>query len=336
MTTRAFVIKEHGGPEVLKISTVNFRKPKQNEAIVRHTAIGINYLDVEQRRGNYKLKDQANKLKLPSIIGCEATGVVEELGEGCIADLKKGDRVCYATIPYGAYSEKRLIDVKYLMKIPNVVQDEIVAASLYKGLMAFFLTSRAYLASDGLTVMVQNATSDIGRVLCQFIKGKSPNCRIIGTIPSDDKFDSASNLGCELVLNYKEKQEGLHRSIMDFTNGLGVNAAYDCMGKDTYLLSLNSLKMFGIYLLYEQRSGAIPPMNWQAFRARSLFFSYPSVFHYAKNSVELALSIAEVFHFIKNRKITPRVGRYYKFDEIPKAHKDIESGQLDGSAVVVF
>jgi NADPH2:quinone reductase len=333
---KAILIKEHGDPEVLKVVNVSFRKPKKNEAIVRHTAIGINYLDIEQRKGIYKLKDNTNRLKLPSIIGCEATGVVEELGEGSTADLKRGDRVCYATIPYGAYAEKRLIDTKYLIKIPSGIQDEVVAGSLYKGLMAFYLTSRAYLIHDDITVMVHDATSDIARILCQFIKGKSSKCKIIGTINSNEKFDSASNLGCDLILNYHNNQEKLHKEVLDFTNGLGVSAVYDCVGKDTYLFSLNSLRMFGIYLLYEQRSGAIPPMNWQAFRARSLFFTYPSVFHYAKSPVEFALSAAEVFHFLKHKKIIPRIAKHYKFDEITKAHKDFENNLLDGSAVVML
>ena len=256
------------------------------------------------------------------------------MGEGSSCDIKKGDRVCYCNIPYGSYSEGRLIHAKHLLKAPDDIPDSVIAASFYKCLFALYLTNRIYFIRDDITVMVHDVTSDMGDILCQWIKARSQKCKIIGTVNSDTKIAIAKNLGCDLVLNYTQNIKDLHRNVMEFTNGYGVSAVYDCVGKDTYLLSLNSLSMFGLYLLYEQRSGPIPPMAWQSFRARSLFFTYPSLFHYTKSAVDFAMSAAEVFHFLQKGIIKPKIAKKYKLQEVKNAHKDLESGNMNGSLVI--
>lgn len=325
---KAVLLKKTGGIDALEITNVSPRKPNRDEAIVKNTVIGVNYLDIEQRKGNYKLD-------LPAIPGCEAVGIIQELGEGATSDFKVGDKVCYCTVPYGAYAEKRVINIKNLIKIPAQLNSEIIAASMYKGMLTFLLISRAYIVREGITIMIHNPTNDVGRILCQWIKTRK--AKIIGTVDSENKISEAANLGCDLVLNYKQHSvKELIKQVADFTNGYGVSAVYDSVGRDTYLLSINSLCIFGIYILYEQRSGSIPAMNWKAFRARSLFFTYPSIFHYERTQVEFVLTAAEVLKFIQDKKIVPHIAKRYNFTDIKEAHSDMETGILEGSAIVIL
>ncbi|ABD45769.1 quinone oxidoreductase family protein [Neorickettsia sennetsu] len=335
--TKALLIEKTGGPEVFKSVDINFRAPKSDEALIRHTAIGINYIDIEQRSGFYNLHENTSRRKLPAIVGCQGVGVIKELGEGAVVDVQPGDRVCYATIPYGAYSEERVIKLKYLHKIPDFLSDIDVAACLYSGMVSFYLTCRAYLVMNDFTVMVHAVDTDMGDMLCQWIRARAPGCKIIGTVGSMRKLELLKDIRCELLLNYLEDPEVLREKVHKFTRGHGVNAVYDCIGKDTYMLSLNSLARFGIYVLYEQRSGEIPPMSWKAFRARSLFFTHPSLFHYARNHVESVLAVAEVFHHMRIKKVVPNIAlRCSGLDDIPEAHRQIEVGNVNGASVVIF
>ncbi|AHX11315.1 zinc-binding dehydrogenase family protein [Neorickettsia helminthoeca str. Oregon] len=334
---KALLIKKTGGPEVLKPTEIKFRAPNKNEALVKHTVIGVNYIDIEQRSGFYNLRENASRLRLPAIVGCQAVGVVKALGEGASADVKPGDRVCYTSIPYGAYSDERVIHLKYLHKIPDYLSDVDVAACLHTGMLSFYLTCRAYLVRDGITVMVHAVDTDVGDMLCQWIKARAPECKIVGTVSSRRKIESIKNIRCDMLLNYSDDLEVLREKVQKFTRGYGVSAVYDCIGKDTYLFSLNSLCTFGIYVLYEQRSGEIPPMSWKAFRARSLFFTHPSLFHYSRNHMESVLAVAEVFHYMKTGKIVPNIANRYKgLEQIHVAHKEIEAGNVSGATVVLL
>lgn len=335
--TKALLVEKTGGPEVFKSVDIKFRVPTSGEALIKHTAIGINYIDIEQRSGFYNLYENASKRKLPAIVGCQGVGVIKELGEGAVADVKPGDRVCYATIPYGAYSEERVIGLKYLHKIPEFLSDVDVAACLYSGMVSFYLTCRAYLVMNDFTIMIHAVDTGMGDMLCQWVKARAPRCKIIGTVSSQMKLETLKNIRCELLLNYSDDLEVLRDKINKFTRGCGVNVVYDCMGKDTYMLSLNSLARFGLYMLYEQRSGEIPPMSWRAFRTRSLFFSHPSLFHYARNHLESVLAVAEVFHYMRIGKVVPNIARCYNgLASIPEAHRQIEAGNVGGASVVTL
>ncbi|KJV69079.1 quinone oxidoreductase family protein [Candidatus Neoehrlichia procyonis] len=322
---KAIIINKVGGPDVLKYTNVNVKDPAEYEVLVRHTAIGLNRYDVEYRSGIRKNKN------LPTILGVEAVGVVEKLGSATEA-LSVGDRVGYCTVHGGAYSEIRVINQKYLFKIHDSITDEVAAAVLLKGMTAHYLIHRVYDVRPKTFALVYGMTGGISQILCQWAVYKG--CQVIGAVSSDYHIDMARKYGCSHVINYNN--DDFVNRVMDITKGAGVNVAYDPIGLITHKKAFESLCVFGLYVSYGQISGPISNISIAMLSSRSLFVSSPIIHHYKRSRLELGLSAIEIFEMIKRGYINVSVNKMYKFNEMGKAHKDLEDRKLTGSNVIIF
>ncbi|WP_395463408.1 quinone oxidoreductase family protein [Wolbachia endosymbiont of Cantharis cryptica] len=322
---RAVQIKKTGGPEVLEFVDKNIGEPKGEEVLVRHTVIGLNRYDLEHRKGIRKIKD------LPSVLGVEAVGVVEELGKKISDGLKIGDRVGYCTAPPGAYCEKRVMHQKYLIKIPDEIPDEIAAAVLFKGMTAHYLINQSYKIKPGAVVLVHGASGGLGQIICQWAKDKKGI--VVGSVSSDEKMKIALQNGCTYAVNYNDKD--CISKIMEITQNKGVGAVYDPIGYTTSKLSFESLGRFGIYVSYGQISGSAP-VSFSLLSSRSLFATGTSIYHYKHDRFTLVLTAMEIFEMIRKKLLTVRINKKYKFDETIEAHCDMENRKVSGFNIIKF
>jgi NADPH:quinone reductase len=321
---QAIILNKIGDPSVLKIKEVEEPKPQKDEILIRHTAIGVNFFDVSFRRGQYKL------LEMPAILGSEACGVIEALGAG-VTEFKVGERVAYATGPLGAYCEKRAVHKRYVLAVPQNIGDTIVAGSLFKGLMAHTLLFRVFLAKRAKKILVHSATGGVGQFLCQW--ARSLNIEVIGTVGSDAKINRAQANGCNHVINYKSKN--FVEELAKITEGGGVGAVYDGVGKDTLIKSMECLWPTGICISYGETSGSTGPFDANLLVANSLFFTRPSLALYKSNRIELALGAAEVFNLLGKGVLRPHIATY-PFQDVAKAHAALESRESSGSLVLTL
>ena len=243
--THAIRIHEHGGPEVLKWEAVEVGNPGEKEIRIRHTAIGLNYIDTYHRTGLYKIP-------LPTVIGREAAGVVEAVGSA-VTDLKVGDRVAYAATPIGSYSEARLMAADRVVKIPAGVTDQQAASIMLKGITAQYLLRRTYPVKAGDTILFHAAAGGVGLILCQW--AKHLGATVIGTVGSDAKAGLAKAHGCDHVINYST--EDFVQRVAEITGGKKCAVVYDGVGKDTFLKSLDCLRPRGMMALFGNASGKV-------------------------------------------------------------------------------
>jgi len=321
---QAIVLHKVGAPENLKIENVDDPKPKKNEVIVTNKAIGINFFDHAFRSGQYKLS------KLPAILGSEASGVISEVGAE-VKNFRVGDRVAYMNSGIGAYAEKKAVNVYNLIPVPNEITDEQVASSLLKGLMAHTLLHRVYVASLVKRILIHSATSGVGHILCQW--AKYLNIEIIGTVGSDEKMDYARSIGCSYVINYRTQD--LVAEVAKITDYGGVGIVYDSVGKDTLSKSLECLWTMGVCVSYGETSGAFENFNLDSLVENSLFITRPALSKYKANRVELIIGSNEVFAALNKGIIRPKINNY-KFKDVVKAHRDIESRKTMGSLILTF
>lgn len=322
---KALLIEKTGGPEVLNQVNKSIGDLKEGEVLIRHKVIGLNRYDLECRQGVRKLT------KLPVVLGKEAVGIVEKVSATGNNYFRVGDRVGYCTAPLGAYCEKRIIDQKYLFKIPDDISDEVAAAVLFKGMTAHYLLYRAYRALPGAFLLIHGANGGVGQLLCQW--ASHMKCKVIGTVSSNDKKEIATHNGCEYAINYNDRN--FVEQIMEITNGKGVNAVYDPLGLVTSKISFESLSIFGVYTSYGQISGAVPSISLSMLSSRSLFVTGTSIHHYKSNIFELGLTAMELFTMIKRGYIKVHINKRYRFDEIKKAHEDMENRKLSGLNVII-
>jgi NADPH2:quinone reductase len=324
--SKAIVIHETGGPEVLKLQQVNIKQPGSGEVLIAHSAIGINFIDIYHRSGVYPLPT------MPSMLGIEACGYIEDIGPD-VEGFQIGDRVAYATslIP-GAYSEKRVINAKYIVAVPDYINDEQVAALLAKGLTAHYLLRRTFFVKFGDTVLIHAAAGGVGKILCQW--AKYCKATVIGTVGSDEKIKIAKDAGCDYVINYQT--ENFKNQVLEITNGKGVNVVYDSVGKDTFFDSIDCLVEFGVMASYGESSGKVPPFDISILNKKSSFLTKPSLFQYKSIRMELVLSANEVFELFRQKII--KVDNYNKYDlnEIAQAHNDIELRKTVGSSILLI
>lgn len=322
---KAIVIRKQGGPEVLKIEEIpEPRRPGPGQVLIRHTAIGINYIDIYYRNGVYKAP------KLPFVPGMEACGVVEAVGPD--VDAVVGQRVAYATAQSGAYSEKRLISSKYLVGVPDGIPDKIVAAGLAKGLTAHYLLHRTFMVEPGQTILVHAAAGGTGQMICQWAKSLGAN--VIGTVGSPGKVAIAQKAGCTHVIVYTERD--FVDEVLKVTRGRGVPVVYDSVGKDTFSKSLQCLSNMGLLVSFGQSSGNVAPFNILSLAAKGLYVTRPTLMVYKQQRRELVLSAVEVFNKILSREITVNIHKSYKLADIAQAHIDIASRNTVGSCVIEF
>jgi NADPH2:quinone reductase len=259
----------------------------------------------------------------------EACGIVEAVGSD-VSSFEVGDRVTYATCPTpGAYAEKRCIDQKYLVKIPETLNDEIVAAGFLKGLTVHMLARRAFIVRPNNIVLVHAASGGVGGLLCQWCK--SMGSIVIGTVGDDNKKNAALENGCDLVFNYQK--DGWQEEVLTATRGIGVNAVYDSIGKATYMGSIACLMPMGILVSYGSTSG-VAEVKIADIAAKSLFFTRPTLFDYQSNRMELALASNDVFEMLKAKLLRPKIHGYYALISAAEAHLALESRRVTGSLIL--
>jgi len=321
---QAIVLHKVGDAGNLKLEKVGDVKPKRNEVLIKHTAIGVNNFDLAFRSGRYKLS------KLPAVLGMEACGIIEEVGAD-VRDYKVGERVAYATGGIGAYAEKRVIDANFLVVPPSNLTDVQVAGTLFKGLTAHALLHRVYISKRAKRILVHSAASGVGHILCQW--AKYLGLEVIGTVGSDEKTNFARTHGCDHVINYRSKN--FVSEVARITNNEGVGLVYDSVGKDTFEKSLQCLWPMGMCVTFGESSGACDKFDLNQLLVNSLFVTRPTMALYKANRIELVLSADEVFAAVSKEIVKLKITTY-KFSDVAKAHRDLESRNTVGSLVLTF
>lgn len=317
-------ISRYGGPEVLEWTDVVEPSPGPGQALVRHTAVGLNFIDTYQRSGLYPLG-------LPSGLGMEAAGVVEALGAGVVG-LVAGDRVAYCGPPAGAYAEKRLFAADRLVKIPRDIDDRTAAAAMLKGLTAWYLLRRSYPARAGDTVLSYAAAGGVGLILGQW--ARSLGVRVIGVAGTPEKAALARANGCEEVVLADDP--AFVERVREFSGGQGVAAVYDSVGKDTFIRSLDCLRRHGVMVTYGNASGPVEPFSPLELSKRgSLFVTRPTLWDFITTRAELEAATGELFDVIAAGAVKVHIGQTYALKDAAQAHRDLEGRKTTGSTVLL-
>ncbi|ABS27184.1 quinone oxidoreductase [Anaeromyxobacter sp. Fw109-5] len=320
---KAIRFHQTGGPEVLRLEDVEVGAPGAGEARVRHRAIGVNFVDTYHRSGLYPLP-------LPSGIGVEGAGVVEEVGPG-VSHVGPGDRVAY-TGPIGSYADVRLVSAERLVKLPDGVDERTAAAVLTKGLTVQALVRRTYRVRAGETVLVHAAAGGVGLIATQWLKALGAT--VIGTVGSDAKASLARAHGCDHVIVYS--REDFPRRVRELTGGAGVPVVYDSVGKATFEGSLDCLAPLGLMVSFGNASGAVPPFDIGLLaRKGSLFLTRPTVFTYIARREDLERGAAELFEMLRSGKVEVEIGQTWPLAEAAEAHRALEARRTTGSVVLL-
>jgi NADPH2:quinone reductase len=322
--TAAIRISQTGGPEVLKLETFDPGPPKAGEVRVRHRAIGVNFIDIYHRTGLYKLP-------LPTGLGLEAAGEVEAVGPG-VTRFNAGDRVVYASGPIGAYAEASNVPAERAVAIPEGIAFDIAAAVLLKGLTAHYLLRRTYPVKPGQTILFHAAAGGVGVIAVQWAKRLGAS--VIGTVGSDSKVEIARSLGCDHVI--VPARENIANRVREITGGKGVPVAYDSVGRDTFMATLDSLAPLGLFVSFGNASGPVPPFDGALLAQKgSLFFTRPTLMHYVTTASELDAGAGELFDLIRRGDIRIKPPRSFPLAQAAEAHRALESRQTSGSLVLV-
>jgi len=320
---KAIRFDQVGGPEVLKFVDVELPPPGPGQVRVRHTAVGVNFIDTYHRSGLYKLP-------LPSGLGSEAAGTVEALGEGVTA-LKTGDRVAYAGT-LGAYAEANNVPADKLVKLPAGVSDETAAAAMLKGMTAQYLLKRTYPVKAGHTILWHAAAGGVGLIAGQW--AKHLGVTVIGTVGSEDKVALAKENGSAHVLN--TRTDDWVKRVREITNGEGVPVVYDSIGKDTWAGSLDCLAVRGMMVSFGNASGAVPAFEPGILSAKgSLYLTRPTLFHYTRNAEELQETADDLFAVIASGAVKIQIHQRFKLADAAKAHEALHSRATTGATILI-
>ena len=321
---QAIEIKKIGGPEVLELKDIKLDDPKENEVLIKHAAMGLNYIDTYHRSGLYPLP-------LPSGIGLEASGVIEKVGKN-VNNFKEGDKVAYAAAPIGSYSTHRIYPTKSLVKVPDGIDLEIVATLMTKGLTTFYLLHKTYPVKSGQKILFHAAAGGVGQIFCQW--AKSLGCEVIGTVGSDEKIEIAKKYGCSHVINYSK--DDFQKKVMEITNNDGLPVVYDGVGKVTMEKSLGCLKMKGTFVSFGNASGKLDPLDvGKLIAPKGLYLTRPSIAHYTNTREELDEASKKLFDMVKSQKVKIDIFKKYSLKDAVVAHKDLESRKIIGPAIIV-
>jgi NADPH2:quinone reductase len=322
--SKSIIINKTGGPEVLEFLEVKVGTPGPYEIKVKNIAIGLNYIDTYHRSGLYPVD-------LPSGIGLEAAGVIEEIGTE-VKNFNIGDNIAYASPPLGAYSELRLIPEKAAVKIPEGISHKIAATLMTKGLTVHYLLCKTYKLRAGETVLFHAAAGGVGQIFSQW--ASSMGCIVIGTVGSDDKIKIAENNGCEHVINYSKKN--FSKEVMEITKGAGVSAVFDGVGKDTFLGSVECLKARGMMISFGNASGPLELVDVpKHIQGKSLYLTRPTMKDYYSTREELNEGANAVFKKIKFGMIKINIFKEYRLEDVKQAHIDLESRKIMGPAILI-
>ncbi len=321
-----FAIRVHqfGGPEVMQWEPLPVGEPGPHEVRIRHTAIGLNFIDVYERTGLYPNQ-------LPTGLGREAAGVVVAAGRE-VKGLREGDRVGYVSSAPGAYAEERVMDAAKLVPIPDGVSDRLAAAAMLKGLTAQFLLRRTYRVKRGSVVVIHAAAGGVGMIATQW--ANKLGAKVIGVVGSEPKAEVARRHGCHEVLI--SGRDDIAASVRKLTRGAGAHVVYDSVGKDTFFASLDSLRPLGMMVSYGNASGPVPPIQPLELAKRgSLFLTRPTLFHYTAKRSDLARMARELFEVIGSGAVRIEIGQTYPLRDVAQAHRDLEGRRTVGSSVLL-
>ncbi|WP_153111468.1 quinone oxidoreductase family protein [Propionivibrio limicola] len=321
-----FAIRLHqtGGPEVLRWEEVAVGEPAPGEARVRHAAVGLNFIDTYHRTGLYPLP-------LPTGLGLEGAGVVEAVGEG-VTDIKPGDRVAYAGGPVGAYSQVRCLPADRLLRLPDAIGFETAAAMMLQGLTTAYLVRRTYRVQPGDVVLIHAAAGGVGLIACQW--AKALGATVIGTVSTEAKAALAKSHGCDHVIFYT--REDVAARVREITGGEGVAVVYDGVGKDTFIGSLDSLRVRGMMVSFGNASGPVPAFDPLLLSQKgSLFITRPVLMHYTAKRDELLALGSELFDMVVSGRIRIGVNQRYALADAASAHRDLEARKTSGSTILL-
>ncbi|MEO8486270.1 MAG: quinone oxidoreductase [Betaproteobacteria bacterium] len=322
--THAIRFHTPGGPEVLEWDGVEVPPPGPGEARVRHTAIGLNYIDTYHRSGAYKLP-------LPSGLGQEAAGVVEAVGPG-VTGIKLGQRVAYGTGPIGAYSEARTMPVEKLVPLPDDISDRDAAAMMLKGLTVQYLFRQTKKLAAGDTILFHAAAGGVGLIACQW--AKALGVTMIGTVSSDEKAAIAKAHGCAHTIIYT--RENVVERVKALTGGKGVPVVYDGVGKDVFPASLDCLTPRGLWVLFGASSGPVPPLDLQMLAQKgSLYVTRPTLFNYASTRESLLAMANEMFDLMRTGKVKAEIGQTFPLAKAADAHRALQGRQTTGATLLL-
>ncbi len=323
-TSHAIRIHQVGGPEVLQWEEVEVPLPGHGEALVAQTAVGLNFIDVYHRIGLYPVRS------FPAIIGNEAAGVVEAVGDG-VSEVAVGDRVAYC-MSIGSYTDRRLIPSRLLVRLPDTVTDQQAAAMMLKGCTVQYLLRQIHPVSAGETILFHAVAGGCGLIACQW--AKHLGATIIGTVGTPEKAEIAKAHGCDHPIVYT--QENFTQRVKEITGGRGVQVVYDSVGKDTFLGSLDCLQPRGLMVSFGNASGAVESFSPGLLASKgSLFLTRPTLATYTHTREELEAVTADLFEVVGSGAVSIDVNQTYALKNVPQAHRDLEGRRTTGSTVLL-
>jgi NADPH2:quinone reductase len=321
---RAIRISEHGGPEVLRLEEIDVPDPEPGQVRLRHSAIGVNFRDTYDRTGLYPLE-------LPAGLGVEVAGVVDRVGEG-VTHFREGDRVAYCGDPIGAYATAGIYPADRLVTVPDGIGDEDAAALLLKGLTVWYLFRRLRELRSGETILFHAAAGGVGVIACQW--ARHLGATLIGTAGSREKADMARAHGAAEVILYRE--EDVPTRVRDLTDGAGVPAVYDSVGRDTWIASLDCLSPRGLMVSFGNSSGPVEGVRLLDLTSRgSLFVTRPTLYHYTATTEELRAGAAELFELVGGGVIRAMIGQRFPLADAAEAHRALEARRTTGSTILL-
>jgi NADPH2:quinone reductase len=321
---KAIRISETGGPEVMKLADVDVEKPGPGQVRVRQTAIGLNYIDIYHRSGLYPVP-------LPSGLGQEAAGVVEELGEG-VTGLKPGDRIAYGVGALGAYAQMRNLSASRITRLPAGIADETAAGMMLKGMTVRYLLRATYKVQPGETILLHAAAGGVGLILSQW--AKALGVTVIGTVGSDAKMQTARDHGCDHVIN--STTEDTVARVREITGGKGVPVVYDGVGQSTFMTSLDCLSPRGLLVVFGNASGPVKAFDLGLLAARgSLYVTRPTLMTYTASDADLKETADDLVAMVESGKVKIPVNQRYALADVVQAHRDLESRKTTGTTILL-
>ena len=323
--SKAIVINQTGGPEVLRWVDYDPGQPGPGEVRLRHEAVGLNFIDVYHRTGLYPLPS------LPAVPGMEGSGAVEAVGEG-VTEVAEGDRVAYAGLPPGAYAQVRLIPADRLVKLPESITTRQAAAMMLQGMTARYLLRGCFDVKAGDTILIHAAAGGVGSIVCQW--AKHLGATVIGTVGTEEKAAKATENGCDYPVLYKK--EDFAARVKEITEGGGVDVVYDSVGQATFMKSLDCLRPLGTMVSFGQSSGPVAPLELGLLSAKgSLFLTRPSLMTYTAKREDLLTHAHDLFEVVEKGGVKVEIRQTFPLSDAARAHRDLEGRRTTGSSILL-
>jgi NADPH2:quinone reductase len=323
--SKAIVISQTGGPEVLRWVDYDPGQPGPGEVRLRHEAVGLNFIDVYHRTGLYPLPS------LPAVPGMEGSGKVEAVGDG-VTEVAAGDRVAYAGLPPGAYAQVRRIPADRVVKLPESITTHQAAAMMLQGMTARYLLRGCFDVKAGDTILIHAAAGGVGSIVCQW--AKHLGATVIGTVGSEEKAATATTNGCDYPILYT-KEEFVAR-VKEITNDRGVDVVYDSVGQATFMKSLDCLRPLGTMVSFGQSSGPVAPLELGLLSAKgSLFLTRPTLMTYTAKREDLLTHARDLFEVVDKGVVKVEIRQTYPLSDAARAHRDLEGRRTTGSSILL-